>query len=1060
MLDTDTFKWVSTWASPKLTISSSQFSVSSIWRGTSMYIDPNSSQLIELGTQSYPYKSSRAAFSELLNFHSHRNVSMSIYFKENSEIYIEDDVNFILNITSVTISSYSDTSSTPSSTTLIPTQITQPTTSKKVAFTILTNTNILLNETIQKGTFTSNQIKSINRGKTTFMVAMSNVYFKNINAWRDSVDISTQTMFIYTISMNDKIIDMRNANLSLTGSVLLTADPMNGYFDSITLDTYRLIDGFAFLITWNYPEADLINEVYFNNFTGYKSATRTIYGSPRLIHYRGPGNFTVNNVDFTNYYSKFADGKATIFVDTSSDCQPNDGVVQNLNFNGGYWSLVNNPNLDPLFNWLGMFLDLSIYRKLISNVTNYNYTQYEQTAGPFIYSSAYPNDEFHYSNSYHYNFTSVFQLVGFYVMQKVVLKDLYFEYSNNLPIPVIELAYDFYINVSNITMKNINISSSSTASLISLYNFQTTPTYLSSIYISNWYTFTGKVIASLAGLNQMSVSNSNLSNIYMKAGSSLVFSASVQTLTFSNNEFSYIYSLDDTDQSSSILNIASFDLSGSSNSTISNITVRYSETAFMILSGMTGAPSTPCLISTSGLTFSDSAFQTSRNLIEISNIELNANVSLIFDSLSFTNISYVTKGNLIYATQQLPTKVVVSNSIFTNLSSVGITLEASNKQNTNLFAQMNIINSKFYSINDNYGSLIYLNEGGILGINNCSFLNIFTYEQGSILFAGFQRTVTTINNTLFQNNTAAQGGIFIIQSQSKVSCTNWVFQDNFAISSGVAYATDSGYFEFYSSTFQRNYALSNPLSLIFNGVTSSIINNWTITSNSALTVVQINSELFGNWTILWFVPTLFKTYVKSNPSVLAEDPVSSLLQMISASIQISGSTQIYSESVLINAFISNVTISDSVISNISVVDSWVKISNANLILQNVSISSISNPNSIDFIIALLDSSISISFSEFKNSNSNLFNSRNSKVTLNGLVFKNITSANNLYTISDWNNIVISNTTLVNSTAGKLVLFDISTTVGDTKFESPTKKMTPEICWIKYLFEIKNRFISC
>ena len=34
------------------------------------------------------------------------------------------------------------------------------------------------------------------------------------------------------------------------------------------------------------------------------------------------------------------------------------------------------------------------------------------------------------------------------------------------------------------------------------------------------------------------------------------------------------------------------------------------------------------------------------------------------------------------------------------------------------------------------------------------------------------------------------------------------------------------------------------------------------------------------------------------------------------------------------------------------------------------------------------------------------------------------------------------------------------TVVDIKFVLPTKKMTPEICWIKYFFEIKNKLISC
>ena len=111
-------------------------------------MDPTSSSVLEIGSRAHPYKSMRALMSEILNHHSNQDREIEIYLKENARIYIEDDTNFIINITKVSITSYSDSGDTIGMATLIPTKISQSGESKKSAFSILKNSELDLERVI------------------------------------------------------------------------------------------------------------------------------------------------------------------------------------------------------------------------------------------------------------------------------------------------------------------------------------------------------------------------------------------------------------------------------------------------------------------------------------------------------------------------------------------------------------------------------------------------------------------------------------------------------------------------------------------------------------------------------------------------------------------------------------------------------------------------------------------------------------------------------------------------------------------------------------------------
>ena len=153
-------------------------------------------------------------------------------------------------------------------------------------------------------------------------------------------------------------------------------------FSSILTDSKM---DFTFRSSWNYPEVSLVNSVYFNNITCFTSGKRTLYSSPRLILYFGPGNFTWNNISVLEYGTGYIDSTVTASFASSSACIPNDGVIQIVNFSNWTLSMPNLPTGSNLLNGIAIRFDYNLYRNLVSNITRMNFTNYIPAFGAMIF---------------------------------------------------------------------------------------------------------------------------------------------------------------------------------------------------------------------------------------------------------------------------------------------------------------------------------------------------------------------------------------------------------------------------------------------------------------------------------------------------------------------------------------------------------------------------------------------------------------------------------------------------------------------------------------------------
>ena len=157
-------------------------------------------------------------------------------------------------------------------------------------------------------------------------------------------------------------------------------------------------------------------------------------------------------------------------------------------------------------------------------------------------------------------------------------------------------------------------------------------------------------------------------------------------------------------------------MNNSSDSSISNITIQQSDASFISLNGITGTTNNTKHFNMTRITYKDCHIQNSKDLIEFGNLESQQDIQFIIDDLQYTNMTFVAQSNLFIFHQQLLNQVVIKNSLFNNIRSGVILIEAANKQTLEFETKVKFDNTTFTNIAANFGSLLLVNEGGNLEI--------------------------------------------------------------------------------------------------------------------------------------------------------------------------------------------------------------------------------------------------------------------------------------------------------------------------------------------------------
>lgn len=291
-------------------ISDSQLAISSVCRGFNYYVDPTSTAVLELGTLQYPYKSLAFVFVELLNFHANTARTINVYLKENTQNYIDLSFNYIINITSVTITSYSATSSSPSKATIIAGETNDPSQanitayySSSTIFNLLVSTALNTQKQIFSNPLLSSTELSYLSQKTQVIVIQRSAFsISNITLSSTFKDITSGYKFFFPIYLQDRSFRMTDIDSRTSGGILVTYDPMNVYLENIDIDYSRNSFGFTMIITCNYPEAYLYATLNATNVKYYYSQSRLVpLLTGKSFSASMPGTVNITGLEFNTY---------------------------------------------------------------------------------------------------------------------------------------------------------------------------------------------------------------------------------------------------------------------------------------------------------------------------------------------------------------------------------------------------------------------------------------------------------------------------------------------------------------------------------------------------------------------------------------------------------------------------------------------------------------------------------------------------------------------------------------------------------------------------------------
>ena len=337
------------------------------------------------------------------------------------------------------------------------------------------------------------------------------------------------------------------------------------------------------------------------------------------------------------------------------------------------------------------------------------------------------------------------------------------------------------ITIKNMTLKNSNGTNTSSADFIYLILNDDGSSIIDGL------TFTDSNLGYQVGIyiqdniNSLIIQNWLFQNLIVGTSNNIINTGSFQSLQILNSVFENISSQTSDDYGNIMIEVKSINLTSASDSLISNITIQNSVIGFVDFYTIVGSPNQTINFIISDIYYENWVIQNQIDLISFGSLQTQEDISFTIDSINFSNVTFLKYGNLLSFQQQIANILLLQNSNFQNVVSAFIYIEAANKQNLNVTTKVRISNTTFTNISAQYGSIIQVNEGGYLEIDQSSFSTIYWFEEGPVLYAGSQRATVIITNSTFYNNTSLQGGVFNVDSESVIKIYNWEISYNFGV---------------------------------------------------------------------------------------------------------------------------------------------------------------------------------------------------------------------------------------------------------------------------------------
>ena len=233
-------------------------------------MNPDSENIVELGTIDYPYKELSYAFVEILNYHSHTDRNITIYVKEGTSNTLGLKHGNIVNITNVSIHPYSSLLIVPVKTTILVKDEVEIMKSPSTIFNIMKTFELRIDEQVINNTAITEQERlRVEFNDYNILVLRSNFMIQNMNVISERADINNDVFLMFFVYIQDKTITIKDMHFNVSGTISMAYDPLNMNLINTEVDYYRNLGGFEQVMFCNYPEAELDTTVFVDNIHFY-----------------------------------------------------------------------------------------------------------------------------------------------------------------------------------------------------------------------------------------------------------------------------------------------------------------------------------------------------------------------------------------------------------------------------------------------------------------------------------------------------------------------------------------------------------------------------------------------------------------------------------------------------------------------------------------------------------------------------------------------------------------------------------------------------------------------
>ncbi|CAI2364488.1 unnamed protein product [Moneuplotes crassus] len=962
-----------------------------VCRSFEYFVNANSKSPVELGTKEHPYKDIEAAFSEIMNFHSHNQRNMTVYVMEKSTVFV-NSVTFFVNMSHVLIETYNENMLNLGLARMVGikngSKIIPPAMPTK--FSILAHKQLNLEENIfQNDGFDSVEKSQISQISAVFKPYHCGLIIKNFMVTTDYDGKVAYHAFLEPYRVDSRVVAMIDCEIRIHGSVMKALTTVfNWHMENILIETQYLSRISLLGVGCGESKSDLGTRTYFKNVT-------TIASGDKPAYLRGESafrNYAANDIHFEDCHFDSYTGYPGIFAQyifylDQTNCFrsiPNIWNFTNIHMTTsrneeGKNSANIGTNILAMLRTGAILSPLNAYLNnfTVSNDVNNLYGQVGALPTPV---TIFHIDGLRFLNSEGF-------LINLAYVLGANMKNLYFENVTATQNKFLNFRSDNGTRIDGITFKNLTYGKSESSPLVRIICFKDCKSHVKDIKVIDSQVHQRDAIFSITAKSQstLEVDNAYFEGLNMSGDTPIIAYGIFKNITITNIHVFRSHSANDGNHFLIQSSYTSQGLSPNNTKVFKNILAEESTLSLISVSKPDGYTDSEEFMTITNVTYRNSESPVELDVIKIYRMSTVGTYSIALKDIVFSNLTFQKESSLLLFGQQLMEPATVTNLTVYGVNKAGITIQSSDSSDIYEKTHVTFTNIKGEHNDGMSRSLINIFSGADIEIIDSEFSFNGNYQKGAVLTAGSSKAIATVRNSVFWNNTSVEGGVFETESLSNIKCFNCSFYNNFAVTGGVIKASADGIFEFYNCTVFNNFAFQGSAFELFSTQFESIVDNTNVTGNIGISKEQIMSDFFSQG----YVYQTLKDYVANNSYIFENSGSFSCFKMIMAQISITNSNFINQEGIL------SATGSRIAINNSLVKDTLLSSDLFSIIESDVTLDKLKILNSICQAISSEVFYFVATFAEIKNldyseSNCRLMNLGFSQVSMQGIEVRNIT----------------------------------------------------------------------